>query len=838
MTINVQPPPLDPFDPDVHKASDIPIAEGGSPNPLEAAPLVPNREALATFSAAIFKNADPGGFVSIRAFKDNSKKDETAIIVEAITIGHPSYLDVVFERARQAAQWPEPVVFCPPITTLASGKNAKTDNIHEGVTLSVDCDARPVAARGALEAILGKPTIAVASGGEWTNPDTGEIERKCHLHWRLKVPTKTEPEHKLLREARDLATTLVGGDATGVSLVHPFRWPGSWHRKGSPKLAEIIDNSDTEIDLHEALAELREASGRSAPRDTQTKTGGGSLMAALRTQLASNPDHVALALREIPNNDVSRKDWNQMGMAIWGATGGSDAGLKAFEEWSAKAPTKSRGPGASRVRWEHFETSPPSRIGFGTLVYLARQNTPGWTVDGVTVGEPDWRERRANGKPIPSMHNARLAITALGITCSKDVFHNKTLFGYCDDSVKHELASVVGEVSDDGIIALRLLMSQRFGFDLEDKATRDAVKSLAGENCFNPVCDLIDQAETEWDGVGRLDRMAADYLNCEDTPLNAAFMRKTMIGLIKRAREPGCKFDTIVVLESGEGFNKSTAWRILAGDENFSDESIIGKSSREVQEQLSEVWIHENADLAGMRKTDIETVKAYASRMVDIARPAFGHFTVKQARHSIEVGTTNSIEYLQSQTGNRRFWPMKVLKAIDIDKLRRDRLQLIGEAARYQSAGESVVLDEAMWDEASAEQEHRRTKDPWENALEHIPMWWDTIEGYDSDHHPIKKGVLIIHLVDDQEVVSAATLLKHILEIPIGHQTQATTMRLSTVMKQLGWQRHKNGYVSIDRERVKGYFRPSAPTLATNQRIHPMGLSDMSDLSGPEVAPS
>lgn len=285
------------------------------------------------------------------------------------------------------------------------------------------------------------------------------------------------------------------------------------------------------------------------------------------------------------------------------------------------------------------------RRAVGRLIARSREQTQQQSIR--REGEPDWRERRINGKPVPSMHNARLAITALGIHCSRDVFHNKTLFGYRDDKVKHELQSILGEVSDDGIIALRQLMSVRFGFDLEDKATRDAVKSLALENCFNPVCDMIDKAEAEWDGVKRLDRMAADYFNCEDTPLNSAFMRKTMIAAVARARHPGCKFDTITVLESPEGFNKSTAWRVLAGDENYSDERVIGLGAREVQEQLSEIWIHENADLAGLKKTDVESVKAYASRSTDIARAAFGHFVVKQPRHSIEVGTTNSKEYLQ-----------------------------------------------------------------------------------------------------------------------------------------------------------------------------------------------
>jgi predicted P-loop ATPase len=95
-----------------------------------------------------------------------------------------------------------------------------------------------------------------------------------------------------------------------------------------------------------------------------------------------------------------------------------------------------------------------------------------------------------------------------------------------------------------------------------------------------------------------------------------------------------------------------------------------------VQEQLATVWIHENAELAGMKKAEVETVKAFASRQVDRARPAYGHFLKMQLRHSIEVGTTNGSEYLQSQSGNRRFWPMLVLKSIDLEKLKRDRLQL------------------------------------------------------------------------------------------------------------------------------------------------------------------
>ena len=423
-----------------------------------------------------------------------------------------------------------------------------------------------------------------------------------------------------------------------------------------------------------------------------------------------------------------------------------------------------------------------------------------------SAGTPNWREQRVDGSPIPSMHNARLAITAIGVECSYDTFHNKMLFGYKDDTTRHVVQPILGEVSDNGILGLRRLLSDRFGFDLTDKHVRDAVMSLALEHCFDPVADMLDEAEANWDGVKRLDRMASDYLNCEDTPLNSACVRKTMIAAVARVRQPGCKFDTILVLESPEGLNKSTAWQLLAGEENFSDEKIIGKESREVQEQLSTIWIHENADLAGMKKAEVETVKAFASRTSDRARPAYGYFQKNQPRHSIEVGTTNSDEYLQSQTGNRRFWPMLVLRAIDLEKLKKDRLQLWGEAAHYQSKGESLTLDETMWPDAGVEQEKRRVKDPWENVLANMPEVVETKRWDAGQNQYVGSTRRIVHFVGDQERVASSDLLTYRLGIQVAHQTTAHTMRLANVMKVLGWERPSNK-ITINGHQVRGFFR-------------------------------
>ena len=421
------------------------------------------------------------------------------------------------------------------------------------------------------------------------------------------------------------------------------------------------------------------------------------------------------------------------------------------------------------------------------------------------VSEPIWRERKKYGEPEASMHNAMLAITAIGVKCRYDIFHDKILFGFENETFNHALQEAKSNgVSDNAVLALRHHLSDKFGFDLTERFIRDAVQALALEHCFDPVLDMLAEAEAAWDNVPRLATMATTYLNAEDTELNNTCLRKWMIAAVARVRIPGCKFDNILVLESDEGWDKSKFFQVLAGDaENFSDETIIGKQSREVQEHLATIWIHENAELGGMKKAEVEMVKAFASRQVDRARPAYGHFLKSQPRHSVEAGTTNSDVYLMSQTGNRRFWGMKLLKPVNIEKFRQDRLQLLGEAAYYQSKGESVLLDANLWPAAAMEQEIRRATDPWEDILRNIPEtvdgeWSKTLEQYDE--------VRIIHRVDAEEQVTTNDLLRYVLKIPVGQLHHGHTIKLSPIMNRLGWVKSKDK-LNLNGGQHNGYRR-------------------------------
>ena len=342
-------------------------------------------------------------------------------------------------------------------------------------------------------------------------------------------------------------------------------------------------------------------------------------------------------------------------------------------------------------------------------------------IDTLGAGEVQFREGEKG--ILLSMENAAIGLTGLGVVCRYDQFHHRVLIRWKGRDER---------LTDDLVLLLRVEMNARYEKDFGPVHIGDAIKALALKNGFNPVTDMLGEAEALWDGVKRLDRLGPDYFHTEDTALARACFRKTMLAAVRRARRPGCKFDQILVLESPEGWDKSSAWAVLAGPENFSDADILGKDARAVQEELADVWVHEIADLSGLGRADIEQVKAFASRVNDRARGAYERYLKDQPRQSIEVGTTNSDAYLLSTTGNRRFWPFKLRARVEIDRLRADRLLLWGEAASAESAGETLVLDSSLWVDAAAAQEERRVIDPWEDELANLPdvLFKDAGGGY------------------------------------------------------------------------------------------------------------
>jgi hypothetical protein len=135
----------------------------------------------------------------------------------------------------------------------------------------------------------------------------------------------------------------------------------------------------------------------------------------------------------------------------------------------------------------------------------------------------------------------------------------------------------------------------------------------------------------QWDGRKRLDAWMSTYLSAETNALNSSIGRLVLIAAARRVRQPSCKFDQIIVLESKEGTGKSTAIEILAGKNNFSDQTILGLSDHEQQEAMRGVWLYENrrarrvAYLDATQREHRVILKAIRLRNKEAAREAARH---------------------------------------------------------------------------------------------------------------------------------------------------------------------------------------------------------------------
>lgn len=358
-----------------------------------------------------------------------------------------------------------------------------------------------------------------------------------------------------------------------------------------------------------------------------------------------------------------------------------------------------------------------------TTQYAQRQVDRARKEVAAELAGPRWDRVDKEGSPVCSFPNTVTALRLMGLDCSYDVFRGRNLVGM------HELQEFAGEFSDQAESLLRREVRLRYGFDPAKDNVKDAVLELCALNRFDSLIDHLNTLPA-WDGVPRVDTWLPTFLGAEDSAYTRGAGATWLLAAVARAFEPGAKFDHMLVLVGAQGVGKSTALRLIAGEEFFSDANFLNaKDSREVLEATAGAWIVECAELAGMRKKDTETLKYEITKQHDKGRHAFARHVVNVGRRFVLAGTTNSARFLQDETGNRRFWPVEVAK-VDLPALGAARAQLLAEAlVRYRSATYKLFLTDAAAVGAECAQHSRRAVEiGYVEQLECLP-WRQTLKG-------------------------------------------------------------------------------------------------------------
>jgi predicted P-loop ATPase len=356
-----------------------------------------------------------------------------------------------------------------------------------------------------------------------------------------------------------------------------------------------------------------------------------------------------------------------------------------------------------------------------------------------------------------SPDNIRRAIAKMNIELSYDAF--------CD------VINIVGlpryeTLDDDAAIEMKLKIQKRFRFMPPKELFYEVVTNLARHNGFHPVRNYLDSLV--WDDTKRIDKWLVTYCGAADTKFNTAVGAIMLVAGVKRVRQPGCKYDEMVIFEAPQGTEKSEGMATLAVEGDwFLDDLPLNADGKKALEQTNGKWIVEAAEMSGMKRADVEHLKAFLSRQNDRGRKAYDRLVTDRPRQFIIVGTTNSTIYLRDITGNRRFWPVKIEKFY-VTALKRDRDQLWAEAAAREAAGASIRLDSSLWETAAAAQLERMATDPWEE--------------------------MIVDAIGSMKGKILNTDVWKIVNVDIGRNTQDQNARLGHIMKSLGFERTRKRF--------------------------------------------
>ncbi|MBY4866768.1 virulence protein E [Burkholderia anthina] len=361
----------------------------------------------------------------------------------------------------------------------------------------------------------------------------------------------------------------------------------------------------------------------------------------------------------------------------------------------------------------------------------------------------------------------------------------------------------VGEWTDRDDARCALWLGQRYAVSPRADLISDAVFLVAERNSFHEVRDYL--ASLTWDGKPRLQSWLVTYLGAEDTEYVRLAGFKWLVASVGRVMKPGCKMDNVLILEGAQDAGKSSAFRTIFSQRWFTDANIIigDKDSYAV---MAGKWVIELAELDALSKSESSNSKRFFSTAVDTYRPPYAKRAIDVPRQSVFAGTVNFDTYLKDESGNRRYWPVKVADILNLKGLAADRDQIWAEA--YQTYCE--------WDAANLEADGAIPA-PWQVLANEKPLF--RVE-QDARYEGDVFEPMIARFIEMKDRVTMEEILGECLKLDMSKWTPAEQRRIGKAIKSIGWIRKRETKGGREwyyqrPEQVEIIARPASAALAT-----------------------
>ncbi len=323
-----------------------------------------------------------------------------------------------------------------------------------------------------------------------------------------------------------------------------------------------------------------------------------------------------------------------------------------------------------------------------------------------------------------------------------------------------------GKVELDGesvdLSTLRIQLAITYNIQLPSEDCNQICLYLAQQQSFSPVAEYLHECGQTYPADDELlNSLASNYLGTDEA-LHRTFLRKTLLSAVARALTPGCKVDTVCILQGLQGCGKSTFWKVLASEPWF-DDTVSNAGDKDERLKLHQSWFVEWAELEAIfKRKDISAVKAFITTQTDQVRPPYGRDILEMQRPSIIVGSTNETEFLADPTGNRRYWVIPVqTDSIPLEQLAQNRDRIWAAAYHAFKSGEDWTLPPEMRMVASADASNYSFSDPWEEV--------------------------VCTYADEKKRITVTEVLTNALRLEIHQMDKRSEMRVTNILKQLGW---------------------------------------------------
>jgi predicted P-loop ATPase len=354
---------------------------------------------------------------------------------------------------------------------------------------------------------------------------------------------------------------------------------------------------------------------------------------------------------------------------------------------------------------------------------------------------------------IPNLANVALILEKqLRTQLWFDEFHQKIFYADSDSS---------GEWIDELTREATIQLQKDFHLPrLNEDVARKALLRHAQKDIRNEPRAWMESLS--WDGVQRIANFVSEYLNGEKNEYSGAVGTNLLLSIVARTFVPGCQVDSVVILEGPQGYRKTSALRVLGG--NWYADTHDRISSKDFLIGIQGKLLIEIPELSSFSGSDILGIKKVITTTNDRFRPPYDRSAKDFPRRCVFVGTTNESLYLNDQTGNRRFLPVKVKRAIDTEKISRDREQLFAEAVHLYELGENwwEVPEELL----AKEHKSRECEDAWEGPIETF--------------------------IENKQCVTCSEILQ-CLGLPLKEQNKGHQLRVGKILRVLGWHRIQAG---------------------------------------------